>query len=73
MCLLQALHLCDGPCEILSDVNAEELKAVYPLHSGLVDGDGCVYSALSPVIPTSSLVLSMLGLILNFLSHLIPT
>ncbi len=41
-----ALHL----CEILGDVNAEELKAVYPLHSCLVDGDGCVFSALSPEI-----------------------
>ncbi len=39
-----------GPCEILSDVNAEELKAVYPLHRCLVDGDGCVFSALSPEI-----------------------
>ncbi len=38
------------PCEILSGVNAEELKAVYPLHRCLVDGDGCVFSALSPVI-----------------------
>ncbi len=34
----------------LGDVNAEELKAVYPLHRCLVDGDGCVYSALSPEI-----------------------
>ncbi len=39
-----------GPCEILGDVNAEELKAVYPLHMCLVDGDGCVFSALSPEI-----------------------
>ncbi len=38
------------PCEILGDVNAEELKAVYPLHRCLVDGDGCVFSALSPEI-----------------------
>ncbi len=38
------------PCEILGDVNAEELIAVYPLHRCLVDGDGCVYSALSPEI-----------------------
>ncbi len=45
-----ALHLCDRPCEILGDVNAEELKAVYPLHRCLVDSDGCVFSALSPVI-----------------------
>ncbi len=46
-----ALHLCvSGPCEILSDVNVEELKAVYPLHRCLVDGDGCVFSAPSPEI-----------------------
>ncbi len=38
------------PCEILGDVNAEELKAVNPLHRCLVDGDGCVFSALSPEI-----------------------
>ncbi len=31
-----------GPCEILGDVNTEELKAVYPLHRCLVDGDGWV-------------------------------
>ncbi len=44
-----ALHLCERThCE--SDVNAEELKAVYPLHRCLVDGDGCVFSALSPEI-----------------------
>ncbi len=35
------------PCEILSNVNIEEFKAVYPLHRCLVDGDGCVFSALS--------------------------
>ncbi len=28
----------------------KELKAVYPLHRCLVDGDGCVFSALSPEI-----------------------
>ncbi len=39
-----------GPCEILGDVNAEELKAVYLLHRCLVDGDVCVISALSPEI-----------------------
>ncbi len=37
-------------CEILGDVNAEELKAVYPLHRCLVDGNACVFSALSPEI-----------------------
>ncbi len=42
MCLLQHCICVSGPCEILSDVNAEELKAVYPLHRCLVDGDGCV-------------------------------
>ncbi len=36
-----ALHLCEWTSEILGDVNAEELKAVYPLHRCLVDGDGC--------------------------------
>ncbi len=44
MCLLQHCICVSGPCEILSDVNAEELKAVYPLHRCLVDGDGCVFS-----------------------------
>ncbi len=39
------------PCEILGDVNAEELKAAHPLHRCLADGNGCVFSALSPVIP----------------------
>ncbi len=50
MCLLQHCICVSRPCEILGDVNAEELKAVYPLHRSLVDGDGCVFSALSPVI-----------------------
>ncbi len=31
-------------------MNAEELKAAHLLHRCLVDGDGCVFSALSPVI-----------------------
>ncbi len=39
-----ALHL----CEILGDVNAN--------HRCLVDGDGCVYSALSPEIHHQLLV-----------------
>ncbi len=60
MCLQHCVCV-SRPCEILGDVNAEELKAVYPLHRCLVDGDGCVFSALSPEIPTSSLVLSMLS------------
>ncbi len=50
MCLLQHCICVSRPCEILSDVNAEELKAVYSLHRCLVDGDGCVFSALSPEI-----------------------
>ncbi len=50
MCLLQQCVCVSRPCEILGDVNAEELKAVFPLHRCLVDGDGCVFSALSPVI-----------------------
>ncbi len=45
-----ALHLCEQACEILGDVNAEELKAAHPLHRCLVDGNECVFSALSPVI-----------------------
>ncbi len=44
MCLLQHCICVSRPCEILGDVNAEELNAVYPLHRCLVDGDGCVYS-----------------------------
>ncbi len=50
VCLLQDCICVSRPCEILGDVNAEELKAVYPLHSCLVDGDGCVLSAQSPEI-----------------------
>ncbi len=50
MCLLQHCICVSRPCEILSDVNAEELKAVYLLHRCPVDGDGCVFSALSPEI-----------------------
>ncbi len=61
MWLLQHCICVSRPCEILGDVNAEELIAVNPLHRCLVDGDGCVFSALSPEIHTSSLVLSMLS------------
>ncbi len=50
ICLLQHWICVSRPCKILGDVNAEELKAVYPLHRCLVDGDGCVFSALSPEI-----------------------
>ncbi len=46
MCLLQHCVCVSRPCEILGDVNAEELKAVYPLHRCL----GCVFCALSPEI-----------------------
>ncbi len=40
MCLLQHCICVSRPCEILGDVNAEELKAAHPLHRCLVDGDG---------------------------------
>ncbi len=40
MCLLQHCICVSRPCEILSDVNAEEFKAGHPLHRCLVDGDG---------------------------------
>ncbi len=50
MCLLQHCICVSRPCEILDDVNAEELKAVIPFHRCLVDGDGCVFSALCPEI-----------------------
>ncbi len=53
MCLLQHCICVSRPCEIFGDVNAEELKAelkAYPLHRCLVDGVGCVFSALSPEI-----------------------
>ncbi len=46
MCFLQHCVCVSRPC----DVNAKELKAVYPLHRCLVDGDGCVFSALYPEI-----------------------
>ncbi len=42
-----ALHLCERTMKIVSGVNAEELKAVYPLHRCLVDGDGCVLCSVS--------------------------
>ncbi len=48
MCLLQHCICVSRPCEILGDVKPEELKDVNPLHRCLVDG--CVFSALSPVI-----------------------
>ncbi len=39
MCLLQHCICVSRPCEILGDVNAEELKAGHPLHRCLVDGE----------------------------------
>ncbi len=47
MCLLQHCICVSRPCEILGDVNAEELKAGHPLHRCLVDGDGCVLCSVS--------------------------
>ncbi|KAI7791924.1 putative thyrotropin-releasing hormone-degrading ectoenzyme, partial [Triplophysa rosa] len=44
MSLLQHCICVSGPCEILNDVNAEELKAVYPLHRCLVEVYHCVES-----------------------------
>ncbi len=57
MCLPQHCICVSRPCEILTDVNAKELKAVYLLHRCLVDGGVCVLSALSPEIPHQLLVL----------------
>ncbi len=62
MCLLQHCVCVSRPCEILSDVNAEELKAVYPLHRCLVDSDGCVFCALSPEIHHQLLGLVVLSI-----------
>ncbi|KAI4901983.1 hypothetical protein NFI96_029748, partial [Prochilodus magdalenae] len=42
------LHM--GPCELLCDVNTEELKAADPLYSSHVDGDGGVHSLLLPEV-----------------------
>ncbi len=61
MCLLQHCVCVSRPCEILGDVNAEELKAVYPLHRCLVDGDGVCSLLCLLKSTTSSLVLSMLS------------
>ncbi len=47
MCLLQHCICVSRPCEILGDVNAEELKAAHTLHRCLVDGDGCVLCSVS--------------------------
>ncbi len=47
MCLLQHCICVSRPCAILGDVNAEEFKAVYPLHRCLVNGDGCVLCSVS--------------------------
>ncbi len=40
MCILQHCICVSRPCEILGDVNAEELKAGHPLHRCLVDVEG---------------------------------
>ncbi len=63
MCLLQHCVYVSRPCEILGDVNAEELKAVYPLHRCLVDGEEMGVCSLLCLLKsnTSSLVLSMLS------------
>ncbi len=49
-----ALHLCEQTMWDPRDVNAEELKAAHPLHRCLVDGDGCVFSALSSENPPTA-------------------
>ncbi len=61
VCLLQHCICVSRPCEILSDVNAEELKAVYPLHGCLVDGDGVCSLLCLLKSTTSSLFLLMLS------------
>ena len=50
VCLLQHCVSVCGPGEILTDVNTQKLKAAHTLHRCLVDGDGSVFSALSPEI-----------------------
>ncbi len=49
MCLLQHCVCVSGPCEILIDVNTEELKAVNR-STGVLSMLMCVFSALSPEI-----------------------
>ncbi len=56
MRLLQHCICVSGLCEILSDVNAEELKAVYPLHMCLFDGDVCMCSLLCLLKSTAKLL-----------------
>ncbi len=50
MCVFFSTASGEWPCEILGDVNPRNLKLFTPLHRCLVDGDGCVFSALSPEI-----------------------
>ncbi len=57
VCLLQHCICVSRPCEILSDVNAEELKLFTRSTGCLVDGDGVLFSALSPEIHHQLLVL----------------
>ncbi len=63
MCLLQHCVCVSRPCEILGDMNAEELKAVYPTRStGVLSMEMGVCSLLCLLkSTTSSLVLSMLS------------
>ncbi len=62
MCLLQHCICVSGPCEILGDVNAEELKAVYPAPQVFCRWRWVVCSLLCLLkSTTSSLVLSMLS------------
>ncbi len=62
MCLLQHCVCVSGPCEILGDVNAEELKAVYPAPQVSLSMEMGVCSLLCLLkSTTSSLVLSMLS------------
>ncbi len=60
MCLLQHCVCVSRPCEILGDVNAEDLK-LFTRSTGVLSMEMGVFSALSPESTTSSLVLSMLS------------
>lgn len=50
VCLLQHCNCVNIPCEVLSDVDPQELEAVYPLHRCPVDGDRAVFFVLFPKI-----------------------
>ncbi len=60
-CIIHSFICVSRPCEVLSDVNAEEFKAVYPLHMCFVDVMGVCSLLCLLKSTTSSLVLSMLG------------